>query len=67
MRPNLPDLLTFPVERVDDQRLRDLLEEMAEALVSTNDPDTLRALGISLKMMGDFARSEAYTITRSCW
>ena len=67
MRPDPASLLCFPVERLEDQRLRGLLEELAKAITQTNDPDTLRMLGQSLKMMGDFARSEAFTISRSHW
>lgn len=67
MRPDPTSLLTYPVERIEDQRLRGLLEQLAEAITQTNDPETLRAVGQSLKLMGDFARSEAFTVTRSHW
>ena len=67
MRPSLSDMLAFPIGRIEDSRLRAVLSELAEAIETTNDPDTLRALGQSLKLMGDMARSEAYSITRSIW
>jgi hypothetical protein len=60
-------LLTFPARRIEDLRLREILEELAEAITTTNDPDTLRALGQSLRMMGAFARSEAFDMTRNHW
>jgi hypothetical protein len=60
-------LLTFPARRIEDLRLREILDELAEAITTTNDPDTLRALGQSLRMMGAFCRSEAYDQTRNHW
>ena len=67
MRPDPATLLTFPVERIEDNRLKALLQEVAEAITTTNDPDTLRAVGQSLRMMGAFARSEAFDMTKNHW
>jgi hypothetical protein len=67
MRPSLSDMLAFPIDRIEDGRLRAALHELAEAMQMTNDPDSLRALGQSLKLMGDMARSEAFSMTRSHW
>lgn len=61
------ELLAFPVERIEDERLRVLLRELAEAVTHTNDPDTLRALGQSLKTLGDCARNMAFEVNRSHW
>ena len=63
MRPSLSDLAAFPVERIGDNRMRGLLAEIAEAL----DPALLRAVGQSLKTLGDFARSQAYTMRGGDW
>lgn len=67
MRPDPSALLAFPLNRIEDQRLRAILEELAEGICTTNDPDTLRALGQSLKMLGDYARTEAFSMTRNHW
>lgn len=67
MRPSLSDLAAFPVERIGDNRLRGLLAEMAEALEQEDDPALLKAVGQSLKMLGDFARSQAYTMRGRDW
>lgn len=67
MRPSLSDLAAFPVERIGDNRMRGLLQELAEALEQEDDPALLRAVGQSLKMLGDFARSQAFTMSRIHW
>lgn len=60
-------LVDFPVERIGDARLRNILEDLAKAIAETNDPTSLRALGQSLKMLGDHARSEAFAATKEHW
>jgi hypothetical protein len=67
VRPDPASLIAFPLNRIEDQRLRAILEELSEGIRTTNDPDTLRALGQSLKMLGDYARTEAFSITRNHW
>jgi len=67
VRPSLSDLAAFPVERIGDNRLRGLLAEMAEALEQEDDPALLKAIGQSLKTLGDFARSQAYTMRGGDW
>lgn len=67
MRPSLSDLAAFPVERIGDNRLRGLLQELAEALEQEDDPKLLRAVGQSLHILGNFARSQGYTISGSHW
>ena len=67
MRPSLSDLAAFPIARISDNRIRGLLQELAEALEQEDDPALLKAAGQSLKMLGDFARSQAYTIRGSDW
>ena len=57
----MPDpLLAFAVERVTGNRENGLLREIAEAIEDCEDPDALRRLGQSLKMLGDAARSKGY-------
>lgn len=67
MRPDPAELLTFPVKRVENRQIAGLLEAIAEVITTTNDPDTLRAVGQSLRMMGAFCRSEAYDQTGNQW
>ena len=67
MRPDVADLLAFPIERLEDQRLKELVRGIAEAATATNDPDTLRDLGISLEKLGAWCRGEAFELTRSHW
>lgn len=63
----IAELLAFPIDRIDDVRLKAILRELAMAIQQTNDPHTLRALGQSLKAMGDAARCAAYLTTRDTW
>lgn len=58
---------SFPVERVKDNRLKGLLRELQEALLETDDPELLRKVGQSLRMIGDSARSKAFDKTRRHW
>ena len=67
MRPSLSDLAAFPVERIGDNRIRGILQELAEALEQEDDPALLKAVGQSLGILGNFARSQAYTIRGSNW
>lgn len=53
-------LLQFPVSRIRDNRIKGLLRELAEAIDAETDPATLRSVGISLKMLGDYARGKGY-------
>jgi hypothetical protein len=52
-------MLAFPVERITDNRLKGLLREVLDALEDCDNPETLRAVGQSLKMLGDDARAKA--------
>lgn len=52
------DLLQFPVERIRDNRAKGLLREVAEAIADCDDPEQLRKLGQSLRMLGDAARNK---------
>jgi hypothetical protein len=61
------DLIDFPVERIQDNRLLGLLRELAAAIEEEDDPATLRKLGQSLKLIGDQARSKAFKQTKDCW
>jgi len=60
-------LLGFPVERIEDERLKAILREIVEAITHTNDPATLRVLGQCLKTLGDTARNMAFEVSRSHW
>lgn len=57
----------FPIDRIKDNRLQGLLRELLEAIKDEEDPDKLRKLGQSLKMIGDRARSKAFDKTRVHW
>lgn len=48
----------FAVARMTDNRARGLLQEIAEAIDDTDDPERLRSLGQSLKILGDAARAK---------
>lgn len=65
MRPSLSDLAAFPVERIGDNRIRGILQELAETLEAEDDAHLLTAVGQSLKMLADFAKSQAWTIDNS--
>lgn len=65
MRPSLSQLVAFPVERIGDNRLRGILQELAEALEQEDDPGLLETVGSSLKMLGNFAKGQAFMISRS--
>lgn len=67
MRPSPSDIAAHWVERIGDNRMRGLLQELVEALEMEDDPALLRAVGQSLKGLGDFARSQAFTMSRSHW
>lgn len=58
---------TFPIDRVNDNRLNGLLRELAEAIAEEENPALLRTIGQSLKMIGDRARNKAYSKTGSFW
>jgi len=60
-------LIEFAIERMGDERLMEVLRSVASAIGQTNDPATLRKLGQSLKLLGDYARSEAFTVTKEHW
>lgn len=56
------DLLKFPVERLArDNRMQGLVRELAEAIDDCDDPERLRKLGQSLKLLGDYARNKGLT------
>lgn len=57
----------FPVNRIGDNRLKGLLREITEAIEETDNPELLRKLGQSLKLIGDRARSKAFDKTRVFW
>lgn len=59
--------MRFPIERIENAQLRKLLEDVAIAIALTNDPAVLRALGQSLKLLGDQARSAAFSMTKDTW
>lgn len=65
MRPSLSDLAAFPVERIGDNRIRGILQELAETLEAEDDARLLATVGQSLKMLADFAKSQAWTIDNS--
>lgn len=52
------DLLQYAVDRIRDNRAKGLLREVAEVIADCDDPEQLRAIGRSLKMLGDAARSK---------
>lgn len=58
---------SFPVGRIKDNRLKGLLRELEEALQDTEDPELLRKLGQSLRLIGDRARSKAFDKTKQHW
>ena len=61
------EMLGVPIERIEDERLKAILGEIAEAVTHTNDPGTLRVLGQVLKSLGDTARGMAFEASRSNW
>jgi len=56
-------LSTFPVDRVKDNRMNGLLRELAEAIDSEENPELLRCVGQSLKLIGDSARNKSFSKT----
>lgn len=57
----------FPVDRIKDNRLQGLLRELLDAIKDEDDPEKLRKLGQSLRLIGDRARSKAFDKTRKHW
>jgi hypothetical protein len=57
----------FPVDRIKDNRLQGLLRELLDAIKDEDDPEKLRKLGQSLRLIGDSARSKAFDKTRKHW
>lgn len=56
----LEPLIAFAVERVTGNRENGLLRELAEAIEDCENPEALRRLGQSLKMLGDAARAKGF-------
>jgi hypothetical protein len=54
------DPLWFAVERIRDNRMRGILQEVAELIDDTDSPDDLRRFGQSLKLLSDAARGRGY-------
>lgn len=52
----------YAVDRIKDNRLQGLLRELREAIAEEDNPDLLRKLGQSLKMLGDRARTKGYEL-----
>lgn len=50
----------LPIDRIKDNRLKGLLREIQEAIADMDDPEALKKLGQSLKMMGDRARNRGW-------
>jgi hypothetical protein len=65
MRPTLSDLTAYPVNRLEDNQYRGLLQELAEALEQEDNPRVLEMLHGSLKMLANFAQSQAFTLRTS--
>lgn len=57
----------FPVDRIRDNRLQGLLRELLEAIAQEGDPEKLRKLGQSLKLIGDRARGKAFEKSGGPW
>lgn len=55
-------MLSFPVDRIADNRHKGLLREVLEAIHDCDNPEQLRALGQSLKMLGDAARTRGWEL-----
>lgn len=55
-------MLSFPVDRIADNRHKGLLREVLEAIEDCDSPEQLRALGQSLKMLADAARTRGWEL-----
>lgn len=63
-RDEFNSLISFPVGRIEDNRMRGLMNELREAIADEDNPETLRKFGQSLKLIGDIARTKAYTTSK---
>jgi hypothetical protein len=48
--------------RFEDNRLQGLLRELEEAIADCDNPETLRRLGVQLKLMGGEARGRGFRL-----
>jgi hypothetical protein len=54
------DPLWFAVQRLHDNRMHGLVREVAEFIDDCDDPEELRKIGQSLKLLADAARGKGF-------
>jgi len=57
----------FAIERLGNTKVQVALRELVDVMRAINDPHELRAIGQSLKLIGDGSRSRAFEVTRQHW